>query len=263
MDLGLRDKIAIVCAASKGLGKASAMALAEEGCKVVICARHQDALDQTASSIRAATGSEVLPIICDLTQTVDIERLVSTTVHEFGTIHILVTNTGHPKMGPFTNLNETDWHTGFEGILLPVIRLCHLIVPLMQKQQWGRIINITSVAVKEPGTPFLLSSVFRTAVAALSKSLANELGVDNILVNTVCPGPFRTPLGEELLRQRAELNCTTLEEAAKVVDAHIPIGRHGAAEELGASIAFIASERASDITGTLLSVDGGMVRSLQ
>ena len=152
-------------------------------------------------AIRAESGARVLPVACDLTSEEDIERLVEKGVEEFGTVDILVTNVGHPQMGAFSDLADADWQHGYEGVLLPVIRLCRSVIPQMQQANWGRIVHITSIAVREPGTPYLISSVFRAGVAALSKSLANELGHSGILVNTVCPGPFRTPLGEELIQQ--------------------------------------------------------------
>ena len=137
MDLGLNQKVAIVCAASKGLGKASAMALAHEGADVVICARNEQALNETAATIRAESGSRILPIVCDLTKEEDIEQLVEKGVNEFGTVDILVTNVGHPQMGAFSDLTDVDWQGGYEGVLLPVIRLCRLVIPHMQQANWG------------------------------------------------------------------------------------------------------------------------------
>ena len=262
MDFGLRQKVAIVCAASKGLGRACATALAQEGANVVVCARNEQALNEAAEAIRTEGGAEVLPVVCDLTRGEDVERLVEKSVEEFGTVDILVTNVGHPQMGAFSDLKEVDWQHGYEGVLLPVIRLCRLVIPHMQKAEWGRIVHITSVAVRDPGTPYLISSVFRAGVAALSKSLANELGRAGVLVNTVCPGPFRTPLGEELIRQAAEAQNRTHAEIESETAQATVIGRMGEAEELAALVAFLCSDRAGDITGQVMSVDGGMVRGL-
>ncbi len=262
MDLGLNQKVAIVCAASKGLGRASAMALAREGVNVVICARNEQELNEAASTIRAESGSRVLPVVCDLTRERDIERLVESSVEEFGTVDILVTNVGHPQMGAFSDLSDPDWQHGYEGVLLPVIRLCRTVIPHMQQVHWGRIVHITSIAVREPGTPYLISSVFRAGVAALSKSLANELGHTGILVNTVCPGPFRTPLGEELIRGAAAAQNRTYAEVESETAQASVIGRMGEAEELGALVAFLCSEQAGDITGQVMSVDGGAARGL-
>ena len=262
MDLGLNQKVAIVCAASKGLGRACAMALAHEGANVVICARNKQALTETAATIRAESGSRILPIVCDLTREEDIEQLVEKGVEEFGTVDILVTNVGHPQMGAFSDLTDMDWQGGYEGVLLPVIRLCRLVIPHMQQANWGRIVHITSIAVREPGTPYLISSVFRAGVAALSKSLANELGHAGILVNTVCPGPFRTPLGQELIRRAAAAqNRTHAEIESETAQASV-IGRIGEAEELAALVALLCSKQAGNITGQVMTVDGGAARGL-
>ena len=156
MDFGLRQKVAIVCAASKGLGRACATMLAREGANVVVCARNEQALNEAVQSIRTEGGAQVLPVVCDLTRGEDIERLMEKSVEEFGTVHILVTNVGHPQMGAFSDLNEVDWQHGYEGVLLPVIRLCRLVIPHMRKAEWGRIVHITSVAVREPGTPYTI-----------------------------------------------------------------------------------------------------------
>ena len=262
MDLGLNQKVAIVCAASKGLGRASATALARAGVNVVVCARNERGLNEAAAAIRAESGSRVLPVVCDLTREEDVERLVEKGVEEFGTVDILVTNVGHPQMGAFSDLADADWQGGYEGVLLPVIRLCRSVIPHMQQANWGRIVHITSIAVREPGTPYLISSVFRAGVAALSKSLANELGHVGILANTVCPGPFRTSLGEELIRQAATAQNKTYAEIESETAQASVIGRLGEAEELAALVAFLCSNHAGNITGQVISVDGGAARGL-
>ena len=262
MDFGLDGKVAIVGAASKGLGRACATALAREGVNVVICAQNEQALNEAAQAISSETGTRVLPVVCDLTKGEDIKRLVEKAIEAFASVHALVTNVGHPQMGAFSDLNEDDWQHGYEGVLLPVIRLCRLVAPYMEEAGWGRIVHITSIAVREPGTPYLISSVFRAGVAALSKSLANEFGRSGILVNTVCPGPFRTPLGEKLIRQAAEGQNRTIAEVESETAEVTAVGRIGEAEELAALVAFLCSDRAGDITGQVMSVDGGMVRGL-
>jgi 3-oxoacyl-[acyl-carrier protein] reductase len=262
MDLKLKGKVAIVCAASKGFGRACALALARERANVVICARNPEALDEAARAIRTETGVKVLPVRSDLNKGEDINRLVKTAIETFSTVDILVTNVGHPKMGGFAELDEEDWRHGFESILLPVIRLCRMAIPHMQTKQWGRIVHIASYAVKEPSTSYLVSGVFRTGVAALGKSLANEYGRDGILVNTVCPGLFRTPLGEALIRQKAEREGKTTAEAEAKLAEPTAVGRIGEAEELSGLVAFLCSEAASHITGQVIAVDGGKSRGL-
>jgi len=262
MDFRIKGKVAIVCAASRGLGRASAMALAREGTRLAICSRSEESLNDTASAIRRETGVQVLPVVCDLTRKEDIEELVERTVETFKTIDILVTNVGHPQMSAFNELAEEDWQHGYESVLLSVIRLCHLAIPHMQRGKWGRIVHITSVAVKEPSSPYLISGVFRAAVAALSKALSREFGRAGILVNTVCPGMFRTPLGEALIRDSAEQQ----DKSPAVVESEIgdgtAIGRIGESEELGALVAFLCGDSAGNITGQAVTADGGALRGL-
>ncbi len=262
MDLGISGRVAVVTAASQGLGRACAGALAKEGCRIAICSRREKELNDASEEIRQATGTEVLPVRCDLSQASDNERLVRSCLDHFGKIGILVANVGHPAMDKFLALSDADWLAGFEGILLPAIRLCRSVIPTMQKHSWGRIVHIASVALKKPGSPFLLSSVFRAGVAALSKSLASEFGHDGILVNTVCPGPFKTPLGEELLRRSASQQGQSVEEAEATTAAGTALGRMGNADELAAAVAWLCSTQTSFITGQLVTVDGGMVKTL-
>ncbi|MBI2190503.1 MAG: SDR family oxidoreductase [Planctomycetes bacterium] len=262
MDLGLKDKVAWVSAASQGLGKACALALALEGCKVVMAARKEDVLRAAAEEVRGRSGSDVLAIPCDLVRGEEIDRLARLALERFGTVHAVVTNVGHPRMGSFEELSDDDWRTGFESVLMPAVRLCRLALPSMQRQRWGRIVHVTSVAVKEPGSPYLVSSVFRAGVAALAKSMSREFGPSGILVNTVCPGPFRTPLGAELARRSAQQSGRSLEEVEAETARATALGRIGEAAELAAAVAFLCSEKASDVTGQAIAVDGGMVRSL-
>lgn len=262
MDLNLKNKVAIVCAASKGFGRACAFALAREGANVVICARTSEPLDEAARAIRTETGVKVLPVRCDLNKAEDINRLVQATIETFSRVDILVTNVSHPQMGGFSDLDEEDWRHGFESILLPVIRLCRLVVPHMQTKQWGRIIHITSYAVKEPSASYLISGVFRTGVTALGKSLANEYGRDGILVNTVCPGLFRTPLGETIIRQKAEREGKTLAEIEAKFAEPTAVGRIGEVAELPGLVVFFCSEAASHITGQVVAIDGGKSHGL-
>ena len=262
MDLQLKNKVALICAASKGLGKGAAFALAREGVDVAICARGAEALEDTAAQIRAETGVTVLPVACDLNQVDDTGRLVRETLLAFGRIDILVTNIPHPKMGGFSSLSEDDWRNGFDAIFLPVLRLCRLVVPQMQEQRWGRILNISSYAVKEPNSTYLLSGVFRTAIAVLNKSLANEFGRDGIRVNTLCPGLFHTDLGDGILQRMAERNGTSFEEAEAEMAAFTATAQLGKVEELAGLIAFLSSHLGNHITGQMLMVEGGKAKGL-
>lgn len=262
MELGLKDKIALVTASSKGLGKAVAFGLAREGAKVAICARGKYSLEETAGDIRSATGTEVLPVVTDLTKAEDIKNLVKETITKFGRIDILFTNAGGPPPGRFMDFNDDDWKKAFELNLLSVVRLCKEVIPYMQKQGGGRIIHSTSISVKQPLENLVLSNSLRAGVIGLSKTLANELGPDNILVNAVCPGATSTERFENIVKARAEREGIS-EEGAKLgwTDA-IPLGRLGTPEEFANLVVFLASEKASNITGTAIQVDGGLFKGI-
>ncbi len=262
MDYQLKGRVAVVCAASQGLGKACALALAREKASLVICARNQDRLKKTARSIANQTQTQVLPVVCDLARKEEVERLVATTLERFGTVDILVTNVGHPRMGDFFSLDEESWQTGFESVLLPVIRLCRLVIPYMKKRQWGRIVHITSVAVKEPHPPYYLSAVYRAGVAALSKLLSHEFGRHGVLVNTVCPGAFETPLVDSLLAQDARKQGKSIQQIQEQWAAGTALGRLGEASELSSLVVFLCSQAAANITGQVLVADGGSTSSL-
>lgn len=256
MKLGIEGRVALICGASKGFGYAIAQSMAQEGVRLALCARTPGPLEAAAQSLRQ-NGAEVYAQPCDVTRGDDLKSLVDGVMAHYGRIDILIANTGHPKMGNFMSLNEGDWHDGFNGILLPVIRLCHLVLPIMQTQQWGRIINISSSAIRTPSSVYLISGVYRTAIASLSKSLANEYGRDGILVNTVLPGLFRTPLGEDILQQGAARRQITPEEAEADYAAQTAVGRIGEPEQLGGLITFLCGKAASHITGQLITIDGG------
>ncbi len=262
MDLGLRDKVALVAASSKGLGKAIAWGLAAEGARVVVCARGEEALAATAREIEEDTGSPVLAVVADLTVKEDIERLVARTVEEFGGLDVLVTNAGGPPPGLFVDLSDEEWEVAANLTLMSAVRLIREAIPHMRRGGWGRIITLTSVSVKQPIDNLILSNAVRLAVLGLTKSLANELAKDNILVNTVCPGWTRTERMEELLRDRARRGGTSLEEEFAQIERDIPLGRMGSPEEVANLVVFLASERASNITGTAIQVDGGYVKGV-
>lgn len=263
MDLGIRDKVAIVTGASEGLGFAAATALAGEGVRLAVAARRRTVLESAADDIRARTGAEVLAVPCDVTISDDITRLVRATAERYGDqIHILVNNAGGPPYGHATEIGDDPLQLAFSLTLRSMIRCCRAVIPYMQRQGWGRIVTITSVSAKEPIDGLALSNTMRPAVHGFAKSLAREVGSANILVNTVCPGSFLTERHRELVERWAEERNTTPEAVLAEREAAIPVGRLGRPEELGKAIAFLASEAASYITGATLAVDGGSCRGL-
>ena len=237
-------RVALVCAASKGLGRASAEALARDGFQVAICARGAEALNATADALKAA-GADVLAIQADLSRAEDARRVVDATVQRFGGLDVLVTNTGGPPLGPFMTLDEQTWSDAIDALLLSVVRLCRAAIPQMQARGGGRIINVTSISVKQPIGSLVLSNALRSAVTSLAKTLSVELAPHNILVNCVAPGYTRTDRVVELAEQAAGREATTAEAIQQRTIAQIPLGRMGEPKEFGEVVAFLASPGAS------------------
>ncbi len=257
MDLGLAGKIGLVAAASKGLGKAIALRLAQEGMRLAICARDEHTLRSTAQEIELLTHAQILPVRADVTRLDDIKRLVHQTIQTFGGVDVLVTNAGGPPPGNFFAFDDTHWEQAFHLTLMSVVRLCRETIPYMQQRGAGRIVNIASVSVKQPIENLTLSNSLRLAVVGLAKNLANELAPMKITVNTVCPGPTQTERMEQLLRAMGDV-----EAARRFWTKDIPMGRMGQPEELADLVAFLASENARYITGTVIQVDGGLVKGI-
>lgn len=262
MDLGLRDKVAFVAAASEGLGKASALELAREGTRVAICARTEETVQAAARDIEAASGAEVLPLVCDVTNAAQINAAIAATVERWGGLHILVTNAGGAAAGRFDALDDEAWDKGWRLNFLSVVQLVRAALPHLQASGWGRIITITSTTVKQPIDDLLISSAVRPGVVGLVRSLASQLGPYGITVNNVAPGFTRTERVTHIFTTRAAANKTSFEDEIKTTTERVPVGRMGEPDELAAVVAFLASTRAAYVTGQTILVDGGAYRGL-
>jgi len=262
MDLGLTGGVAIVAAASKGLGRAVAEELAHEGAHVAICARTTGILAQTATDIQKCSGREVFHRALDVTDSSAVGAFVSAVEARFGRIDICVTNSGGPPSNSFKNTKPEDWRSAVDQLLMSTIFFARETLPRMQKNRWGRLITITSSAVKQPVDGLLLSNSVRAAVTGLARTLANEYAADGITVNNVCPGYTRTARLDHLAATISARTGSKPEEVFASWEREIPARRLGTPQEFAAVVAFLASERASYLTGTSIAVDGGLIRSL-
>ncbi len=266
MNLELENKVALVLASSKGLGLACASGLYEEGVNVVICSRSKDNLNNAKEQIESLESvnlnNRVFPVVADLMYEDQIKSLVEQTLKEFGRIDILIHNAGGPPSGPISKITKEDWSNSIDLNLRSFIQITDLVLPIMKKQENGRIIAITSVSVKQPLENLVLSNTTRLGVVGFAKTLANEYGKNNILVNVVCPGPTLTDRMKELINTTVKNTGKSYDEVEKTWINPIPLGRLGKPEELANLVVFLASKRASYITGTVIQVDGGFVRSI-
>jgi 3-oxoacyl-[acyl-carrier protein] reductase len=262
MDLGLHNKIALVVASSSGLGRAVAEELAAEGASLVICGRVTKTVTETGAAIADKSGGHVLAVTSDVSVPNDVKRLVESGITRFGRIDILVTNAGGPPAGTFENITQEEWEAATRLTLYSAINLARQVLPGMKERGWGRILNITSIAVKQPVEGLLLSNSLRAAVTGFARTLANEVASEGITVNNILPGYTRTERVEELARMMAEKQGITAEEFKARWESEIPMKRLGEPHEFAALAAFLVSERASYITGTSMQVDGGWIRSL-
>jgi 3-oxoacyl-[acyl-carrier protein] reductase len=262
MDLGISDKVAIVAASSRGLGKQAALALASEGAKLALCARTEEPLRETAGEIRKRYGVDVYSMPVDVTVRDDIEGFVEAVIDRFGAVHILVVNAGGPPGGSCQEHEPERWRNAFDLNFMSAVHFCRSVIPVMVKQRWGRLVFMTSIAVKQPIDGLVLSNAVRAGVTGLAKTLANELGPYNVLVNTVCPGYFLTDRVRNLADVLGRKKDIT---AQQIIDAWAegnPVRRIGDPQEFGPLVAFLCSERASYITGSTVAIDGGYCGSL-
>jgi 3-oxoacyl-[acyl-carrier protein] reductase len=262
MDLGISNRVAMVAASSKGLGKAVALSLAREGCWVSLCGRNADTLAATLDELKAAHPSaQHMFITCDVTKEADLGRWFRATSENLGPVDILVTNTGGPPAATFLNLSEEQWASGVDSTLMNVVRLSRLALPGMRERKWGRIVHLTSLVAKQPLPLLTISSTLRAGISALTRTLATEFAREGVTINALLPGHILTDRQVHLAKVRAEKEGISTEQALALNQAAIPLGRFGRPEEIGDAAAFLCSERAAYITGTSLQVDGGVIQS--
>lgn len=262
MDLGLTHRVAVIAASSQGLGRASALAFAAEGADVALCARNKDSLEAVASSIRTRFGVRSYTEALDVRHTSAIEQFVRNVAEQFGRLDICVTNAGGPPAKAFLETTDDDWDQAFALNLRSAAAFARAVIPHMQRRKWGRIVTISSVTVRQPQPQLVLSNAVRAGVMGLVRSLANEFGKDGILVNNVGPGYTATERLKELLAIRARASGKSEEQIEQTWVEQIPVGRLGKPEEIADAIVWLASERASFITGQTIVVDGGMYKGL-
>lgn len=262
MDLGISGKTALVAASSRGIGKGCARELAKEGVDLVLCARGEEDLRETARDLQDESGVNTFPVSVDLDTKSGIRELLDHVEETVGHVDIAVTNNGGPDPGTFEELTDEQWEEAVQRTLMSSLRIARGLLPGMKEQGWGRIVNITSISVKEPIENLMLSNSLRSAVVGWAKTLSKEVGEDGVLVNNVCPGYVHTSRVEQLARENTEGTDQSVEEFIDGLGDKNPIGRPGDPEEIGALVAFLCSEKASYINGTTIQADGGQVSSL-
>lgn len=261
MDLKLKDKIVFISASSKGIGRATAQLFLEEGATVIISSSLQDNVAKTISELDGNYKNKLYGYKCDINNLNEINTVIQSVIEQFGRIDVLVNNCGGPAPGTFDTLDEEKWKNGFEQVLMSAVRFCKVVLPSMKKNNWGRIINITSLSVKQPVDNLMLSNSFRTGLTGFAKTLSNEVGQHNITVNNVAPGFTLTGRLEEIANISANAASISQEEQLKIMGDSVPMRRIGHVKEVGAAVVFLASEQAGYITGTTIQVDGGAIKS--
>jgi len=262
MDLGLKNRVALVAASSQGIGLATAEAFAAEGCRVAMCARNQQTLEAAAQKIRKQFNAQVFAEAFDVTDPSAVARFVTATAEKFGSVDICVTNAGGPPAKGFLACSDDDWQNAIDANFLSTVYFAREVIPHMQQKCWGRIVTITSITTKQPVTDLVLSNAVRAAVVGLVKSLANEFGKDGILVNNVGPGFTATDRLKELAAARSKSSGKKEQEIFDAWAADAPLKRLGEPREVAQAIIWLASERASYVTGQTILVDGGMYKGL-
>jgi 3-oxoacyl-[acyl-carrier protein] reductase len=263
MDLEIRGRVAMIAAASKGLGKGVARALLEEGARVSICARSPESLEAARQELADAArdGGEILAWTCDVSREEDLAQWHRETEKKLGPVDILVTNTGGPPAARFLDLTEAQWRAGIDSTLFNVVRLCRLVLPGMRERRWGRIVHLTSFVAKQPLDLLTISSTLRAGLSALTRTMASQFAPDGVLINAVLPGHVLTDRQVHLNEIRSREEGVPMDEYAGRVQKTIPVRRYGSTREIGDVVAFLCSERASYVTGVSLQVDGGVIQS--
>jgi 3-oxoacyl-[acyl-carrier protein] reductase len=261
MDLGIKGKVVLVTASSKGIGFGIAKSLGIEGAKVIISSSNEENLEIAKESLEKE-GIEVDSFVCDLSKPNDVDSLSNFVLKKFSGVDIFVFNTGGPKPGDFFDVSLEDWYNAFELVLMSAVRLTNAFLPGMIKKKWGRVVYMTSMSVKEPIDGLILSNVFRSGVSALSKSLSRTIKVDNVTFNVVCTGNIYTERAIKLIERKSKIEGVSFEEFKKEFEKSIPLGRYGSVEEIANFVTFLCSEKASYINGTSIQVDGGFIKGI-
>jgi len=261
MDLQIKDKVVLVTASSQGIGKAVAELFIQEGCKVVICSRNRENLLKTVQVFKQEMNIEPLWVVCDLDKPEDIENTINVVVKNYGDIDILVNNCGGPAPGFFEDLSDEYWEAAFEQVLMSAVRFTRLVLPGMKLKNWGRIINITSLSVKQPVDNLILSNSLRSAVTAFAKTISGQFGKYNITINNVAPGYTLTARIHELAESKAKIAGTTAGNILASMANDVPLKRLARPDEVASLVVYLASNLAGYITGSTIGVDGGIIKS--